>query len=96
MPSTESDSRFYDTTYGRFAEELYATIHGDAYGEDIGQSSWLTADDQRVFCSRLELGPSTPLGLDEQLIREAGFADVRLDDASENPARVASAWHAAR
>jgi len=26
----------------------------------------------------------------------AGFADVRVEDASENPARVASARHAAR
>ncbi len=226
VASTEGDSRFYDTTYGRFAEELYGAIRGEAFGEDIGQSSWLTADEQRVFCSRLELGPSrellevasgsggpalftatatgcriigvdiheagvaegnkaarergladrvrfvcadaherlpfedgsfdavicvdsinhlyeraavlgewyrlvrsggrilftdpitltgllrreelivrsagmgefvfTPLGLDERLIREAGFADVRVEDATENPARVASAWHAAR
>ena len=38
----------------------------------------------------------TPPGSDERLIREAGFADVRVEDVSENPARVASAWHAAR
>jgi hypothetical protein len=38
----------------------------------------------------------TPPGLDEGLIRDAGFADIRVRDVSENPARVASAWHAAR
>jgi SAM-dependent methyltransferase len=38
----------------------------------------------------------TPAGVDERLIRETGFADVRVEDVSENPARVATAWHAAR
>ena len=30
----------------------------------------------------------TPPGLDEQLTREAGFVDIRVEDVSENPARV--------
>lgn len=220
------DTRFYDTTYGRFADELYAAIRREAFGEDIGQSSWLTADEQRAFCAWLGVdastdlldvasgsgGPAlftaavtgcrvtgvdfheagvaaandaarerglaerarffcadargrlpfddgsfdgvicvdsinhlyertdvlrewrrllrgggrvlftdpitvtgllrreemivrsgamgefvfTPPGLDERLIREVGFEDVRVEDVSENPARVASAWHAAR
>jgi hypothetical protein len=38
----------------------------------------------------------TPPGLDERLIHEAGFVDIRVEDVSENPARVASAWHMAR
>ena len=38
----------------------------------------------------------TPPGVDERLVHEAGFVDVRIEDVSENPARVASAWHAAR
>jgi hypothetical protein len=38
----------------------------------------------------------TPPGLDEQLIRQAGFVDIRVEDVSESPARVASAWHSAR
>lgn len=37
-----------------------------------------------------------PPGLDERLIGEAGFDDVRVEDVSHNPARVAAAWHAAR
>jgi SAM-dependent methyltransferase len=220
------DTGFYDLGYGRFGDELYASIRREAFGEDIGQNSWLTADEQRVFCGVLGLdsssqllevgsgsgGPAlftvamtgcrvtgvdiheagvaaandaarrrglaerarfvcvdargrlpfddgsfdavicvdaidhiyeradvlrewhrllraggrilftnpitvtgllrreemivrsggmgafvfTPPGLDEQLIREAGFVDVRVEDVSENPVRVASAWHAAR
>ena len=38
----------------------------------------------------------TPPGLDERLVGEAGFVDIRVEDVSENPARVASAWHDAR
>ena len=226
MADAGGDTRFYDTTYGRFAEDLYGAIRGYAFGEDIGQSSWLTADEQRAFCEWLALdastevlevasgsgGPAlftaettgcritgvdlheagvaaaneaararglgerasfvhadasarlpfddasfdallcvdainhlygraavlrewhrlvrpgglvlftnpatvtgllrreelivrsgamgefvfTPPGLDEQLLREAGFDDVRVEDRTENAARVAAAWHAAR
>jgi SAM-dependent methyltransferase len=221
-----ADTRFYDTTYGRFADRLYADIRREAFGEDIGQSSWLTADELHTFSTWLGVGVATSLlevasgsggpalftaattgcrvtgvdiheagvtaandaarerglarrarficadarrrlpfgdssfdaitcvdsinhlydradvlrewhrllraggrilftdpitvtgllrrdemivrsgamgefvftspGLDEQLIREAGFADVRVEDVSDNPARVAAAWHAAR
>ena len=38
----------------------------------------------------------TPPGVDERLVHEAGFVDIRIEDVSEAPARVASAWHAAR
>jgi SAM-dependent methyltransferase len=55
------DTRFYDATYGRFADELYASIRREAFGEDIGQNSWLTADEQRTFCEWLELDSSTEL-----------------------------------
>jgi SAM-dependent methyltransferase len=220
------DTGFYDTAYGRFADELFASIRREAFGEDIGQNSWLTVDEQRRFCDWLGLdsssellevgsgsgGPAlftaattgcrvtgvdmhqagvaaaneaarerglaeraqfvcsdarkrlsfedgsfdavlcidaidhiyeraqvlrewhrllrgggrilftnpitvtgllrrdemivrsggmgafvfTPPGLDERLIRGAGFADIRVEDVSENPARVAAAWHRAR
>jgi SAM-dependent methyltransferase len=226
VASGGDDTRQYDTTSGRFADELYALIRAEVFGEDIGQNSWLTADELRVFCEWLELsassevlevasgsgGPAlfmaattgcgvtgvdmdeagvaagiesarergltervrfvyadareplpfedgvfdavicvdsinylyeraaalrdwhrlvrrggrmlftdpitltgllrreeaivrssgmgefvfTPVGLDERLMREAGFADVRVEDVSENPARVGAAWVAAR
>jgi len=38
----------------------------------------------------------TPPGLDQRLLEEAGFADVRAEDVTENAARVAAASHAAR
>ena len=44
-----------------FADDLYASLRGEAFGEDIGQNSWLTADEQRIFCEWLALGPSSEL-----------------------------------
>jgi SAM-dependent methyltransferase len=226
VASGRDDTRQYDTTYGRFADELSASIRAEVFGQDIGQNSWLTADELRVFSEWLELsassevlevasgsgGPAlfmaatigcrvtgvdrheagvaagieaarerglservrfvcadarerlpfedgvfdavicvdsinhfyeraavlrdwhrllrpggrllftdpitltgllrrdeaivrsagmgefvfTPMGLDERLIREAGFHDVRVEDVSDNPARVGAAWVAAR
>jgi SAM-dependent methyltransferase len=56
----ESSGReFYDTTYGGFADELNATIRAEAFGEEIGQNSWLTADEHRRFFALLELGAAS-------------------------------------
>jgi ubiquinone/menaquinone biosynthesis C-methylase UbiE len=46
---------FYDTTYAHAADELYAAIRRDAFGEDIGQNSWLTASEHRSFFEWLAL-----------------------------------------
>jgi hypothetical protein len=36
-------SGHYDANYGNFQTELYAQIRHEAFGEDIGQNSWLTS-----------------------------------------------------
>jgi SAM-dependent methyltransferase len=54
-------SRHYDANYGNFQTELYAQIRRDAFGEDIGQSSWLTADEQDRFLSWLNLSSGKSL-----------------------------------
>jgi 2-polyprenyl-3-methyl-5-hydroxy-6-metoxy-1,4-benzoquinol methylase len=51
----------YDANYGNFQTELYAEIRREAFGEDIGQSSWLTADEQDRFLGILELSPGKSL-----------------------------------
>lgn len=51
----------YDANYGNFQTELYAEIRREAFGEDIGQSSWLTADEQDRFLGLLELSPGKSL-----------------------------------
>ena len=52
---------YYDTNYGNFETELYSEIRREAFGEDIGQNSWLTADEQEKFLSCLDLSPGKVL-----------------------------------
>jgi hypothetical protein len=45
----------YNANYGNFQTELYAQIRREAFGEDIGQNSWLTAGEQDIFLECLDL-----------------------------------------
>jgi cyclopropane fatty-acyl-phospholipid synthase-like methyltransferase len=45
----------YDANYGHFETELYAQVRHEAFGEDIGQNSWLTSDEQDRFLKWLDL-----------------------------------------
>ena len=45
----------YDANYRNFETGLYAEIRHEAFGEDIGQNSWLTADEQDRFLEWLDL-----------------------------------------
>jgi SAM-dependent methyltransferase len=47
----------YSANYGNFQTELYTQIRHEAFGEDIGQNSWLTADEQDRFLEWLDLSP---------------------------------------
>jgi len=51
----------YHANYGNFQTELYAQIRHEAFGEDIGQNSWLTSDEQDRFLKWLELSPRKTL-----------------------------------
>jgi 2-polyprenyl-3-methyl-5-hydroxy-6-metoxy-1,4-benzoquinol methylase len=51
----------YDTNYGNFQTELYEQIRREAFGEDIGQNSWITASEQDKFLTWLELSPGKAL-----------------------------------
>ena len=57
----ESTTRRYDANYGNFQRELYAEIRKEAYGEDIGQNSWLTASEHDEFLQWMDLSPETRL-----------------------------------
>jgi SAM-dependent methyltransferase len=60
MTTDETGSTaFYDTTYGSFAGRLSARIRAEAFGEDIGQDSWVPAGEHRHFAHRLGHGPSS-------------------------------------
>jgi len=47
---------YYDH-YANFGEHVLEAIRKEAYGEDIGQNSWLTADEFLRFIAWLDLAP---------------------------------------
>jgi ubiquinone/menaquinone biosynthesis C-methylase UbiE len=51
----------YNANYGNFQTALYAQIRQEAFGEDIGQNSWLTSDEQDRFLQWLDLSPGKTL-----------------------------------
>jgi cyclopropane fatty-acyl-phospholipid synthase-like methyltransferase len=51
----------YNANYGNFQTELYAQIRREAFGEDIGQNSWLTSGEQDRFLEWLDLSPGKTL-----------------------------------
>jgi SAM-dependent methyltransferase len=51
----------YHANYGNFQTELYAQIRQEAFGDDIGQNSWLTSEEQDRFLGRLDLSPRKTL-----------------------------------
>jgi SAM-dependent methyltransferase len=57
--ASDAGTEFYDKTYGGFADQLNASIRSEAFGEEIGQNSWLTADEFRRFFAWLEIGASS-------------------------------------
>lgn len=52
---------YYDVNYASFQTALYAGIRRDAFGEDIGQNSWLTVKEQDMFLGWLDLSSGKTL-----------------------------------
>jgi SAM-dependent methyltransferase len=51
----------YGAQYGSFASELFAEVRREAFGEDIGQTGWLTASEQDLFVDWLGLSENDHL-----------------------------------
>jgi ubiquinone/menaquinone biosynthesis C-methylase UbiE len=45
----------YDNSYERFSADVQRVVRAETYGEDIGQSGWMTADELRRFIVFLNL-----------------------------------------
>jgi SAM-dependent methyltransferase len=91
----------YSASYGGFASETYAEIRREAFGEEIGQNSWLTRGELHRFASELELGRSSRVlevgcgsgGPALHLVRSTGCELVGID---LNEQGVANATRMAR
>lgn len=84
-------SKTYDSVYDEFDSPLMRRVRTEAYGEDIGQHSWVTAHDLRADIERLRLesshhlldigcGPCGPL---TYVLRSVGCRGTGLDLSGE-------------
>src|SRR5215208_4228558 len=55
--STGNVVDLYGAQYGHFADHAYAAVRREAFGEDIGQNGWTTAEEQDEFAHWLGVGP---------------------------------------
>ena len=81
----------YEGLYADFDSELMRDIRGEAYGKDIGQYSWVTAEEMDSALARLDLtsrsrlldigcGPGGPLAF---AVERTGASAVGLDFSAE-------------
>ena len=54
-PDLRTAAGHYDANYKNFQTDVYAQIRLEAFGADIGQNSWLTADESDKFIPWLDL-----------------------------------------
>jgi 2-polyprenyl-3-methyl-5-hydroxy-6-metoxy-1,4-benzoquinol methylase len=60
-PKGDAAGSYYDANYRNFETQLYSEIRREAFGDDIGQNSWLTAEEQDLFISWLNLSTGKTL-----------------------------------
>jgi cyclopropane fatty-acyl-phospholipid synthase-like methyltransferase len=61
VPEKPEVADHYSKFYRDFAADIYADVRRAAFGDDIGQNSWLTRTELERFAARLELGPEVRL-----------------------------------
>jgi hypothetical protein len=52
----------YDHAYGDFTSGAEAAVRRETYGEDLGQSSWMTAAEWLGFADRIGVGARWAVG----------------------------------
>lgn len=50
---------FYERAYSSYSAQVIAEVRRETYGEDVGQSSWSTAEELRRFAGWMGLGPAS-------------------------------------
>ena len=96
MAEPEATVDLYGTSYGGFAEAVYAEVRREAYGDEVGQASWLTREELDRFASDLGLGASSRLleigsgsgGPALHLVRSTGCEVVGVDFSEEGVANA--------
>ena len=99
----ESRVNLYDNVYGDFASSAEHAVRRETYGEDLGQSSWLTADEWLEFAGQLGVRPGSEVlevgsGSGGPAVYLAAARDCRVTgvDINEHGVRNARALAAER
>jgi SAM-dependent methyltransferase len=63
LATAESDDMasrvdMYNTSYGNYERDVYREVRLETYGEDYGQTSWVTTEESHEIPRRLELTPN--------------------------------------
>ena len=82
----------YGTAYGNFTTRALEQVRRDTYGDDFGQSSWVTADEYRRILKLLELR-TTDRVLD---VGCGSGGPARVEDVTDGEVEVSRRWHDAR
>src|SRR5215208_4051578 len=95
----ERTDLFY-STYGHFDERVLAAVRAETFGRDIGQNSWLTAEEYERFVSWLDLTPASHVlevasGSGGPALHLAAQAGCRVTGVDANESGVAAATRAA-
>lgn len=77
----------YDANYSRLTTELYSAIRREIWGDDLGQSSWLTVEELEGFITWLAVGPTSRVldvacgsgGIAARVAEKSGCAVVGMD-----------------
>ena len=91
----------YDSHYGRVEADVYRAVRADTFGEDFGQTSWITAAECDEFCGWLGLRAGQRVlevacGSGGTAVRIAGAFGVPVVGVDVNRAAIAAATHRAR
>jgi hypothetical protein len=104
--AVKSAGRSYDNFYREFNSPMSHRLRQEAYGTDIGQHSWVTAEELEANISRLELTGASrvlqrhPLANGNGAFRSVSWnvmrSSIRSDAARARPAAIAWALTSAR
>lgn len=86
----------YDNAYAKVDNELYRTIRTETYGQDLGQTSWVTSEESDLIPVLLSLNSNSVVldigcGSGGYAIYLAKRLGCRVDGLDVNPHAIASA-----
>jgi SAM-dependent methyltransferase len=94
--NTSGHLDFFDGAYSNFTEQVLASIREATFGEDIGQNSWVTADEYAGFIESLRLNRHSHVleiasGSGGPALHLAARTGCQVTGVDANPSGVATA-----